>query len=65
MVNGEESLPEIKKWREVRKKLSREKKSRRKYRRLEEEKRMDGVGKVLEDNPWPKIDMSRASNSSE
>jgi hypothetical protein len=38
--NGEESLPEIKKWREVRKKKSREKKSRRKYRRLEEEKRL-------------------------
>lgn len=40
MENGEESLPEIKKWREIRKKKSREKKSRRKYRRLEEEKRI-------------------------
>ena len=36
--NGEESLEEIRKWREVRKKKSREKKSRRKYRRLDEEK---------------------------
>jgi peptide chain release factor len=40
MENGEESLPEIKKWRAIRKKKSREKKSRRKYRRLEEEKRV-------------------------
>jgi peptide chain release factor len=38
MQNGEESLQEIRKWREVRKKKSREKKSRRKYRRLDEEK---------------------------
>jgi len=40
MENGEESLPEIKKWRAIRKKKSREKKSRRKYRRLEEGKRL-------------------------
>ena len=38
--NGEESLPEIKKWKYIRKKKSREKKSRRKYRRLEEENRL-------------------------
>ena len=45
MENGEESLPEIKKWREVRKKKSREKKSRRKYRRLEEDKRLEEENK--------------------
>ena len=36
--NGEESMDGIKKWREIRKKKNREKKSRRKYRRLDEEK---------------------------
>ena len=45
--NGEESLDEIKKWREIRKKKNREKKSRRKYRRLEQEKLgMDKDGEV-------------------
>ena len=46
MQNGEESLQEIRKWREVRKKKNREKKSRRKYRRLDEEK----TAKHLEDD---------------
>jgi peptide chain release factor len=44
--NGEESLQEIRKWREIQKKKSREKKSRRKYRRLDEEK----TGKHVEED---------------
>ena len=47
MQNGEESLQEIRKWREARKKKSREKKSRRKYRRLDEEK----TGKDIKEVP--------------
>ena len=38
LENGDDSLEGIRKWREARKKANREKKSRRKYRRLEEEK---------------------------
>lgn len=38
LENGEESLVEIKKWKAIRRKKDREKKSKRKYRRLEEEK---------------------------
>ena len=36
--NGDESMDGIKKWKEIRKKKNREKKSRRKYRRLDEDK---------------------------
>ena len=38
LQNGEESMDGIKKWKQIRKNKNREKKSRRKYRRLDEEK---------------------------
>lgn len=38
LENGEESLVEIKKWKAIKRKQDREKKAKRKYRRLEEEK---------------------------
>jgi len=38
LENGEDSYEGVKAWREIRRKKDREKKSKRKYRKLEEEK---------------------------
>jgi hypothetical protein len=47
LENGEQSLQEIKKWCKIRRKKDREKKSKRKYRKLEEDKIIKQDGKEI------------------